>query len=62
MLWMKKFWKDESAEEIPIEFTLLMAFVVLASGPIILKSAGSAAAIWNLPDAIGTSNPPAPGA
>jgi Flp pilus assembly pilin Flp len=43
---MKQFWSDESGLDNSIEFTLLLAFVVLVLGPLCLKSGGSTTGIW----------------
>lgn len=55
------FWKDEQAQDL-IEYTLLMAFVALASAALFLSAGGSIAGIWTtsnsrLAAANSTANP-----
>ena len=45
-LFFKQFLKDESGQDL-IEYTLLMAFVALASASIFIGAGGSVATIWN---------------
>jgi Flp pilus assembly pilin Flp len=40
-----KFWQEESGQDL-IEYTLLMAFVALASAAIFIGAGGSVNAIW----------------
>jgi Flp pilus assembly pilin Flp len=42
---MQKFWQDESGQDL-IEYTLLMAFVALASAAIFIGAGGSVSTIW----------------
>jgi len=42
---MKSFWNDESGQDL-IEYTLLMAFVALASAALFLGAGGSIKGIW----------------
>jgi Flp pilus assembly pilin Flp len=42
---LKSFWQEESGQDL-IEYTLLMAFVALASASIFLSAGGSISAIW----------------
>jgi Flp pilus assembly pilin Flp len=41
----KSFWKDEQGQDL-IEYTLLMAFVALASAALFLGAGGSINGIW----------------
>ena len=43
---MKNFWQDEQGQDL-IEYTLLMAFVALASAALFISSGGSISAIWS---------------
>ena len=43
---MKAFWNDEQAQDL-IEYTLLMAFVALASAALFLGAGGSISGIWS---------------
>lgn len=43
---MKSFWKEEDGQDL-IEYTLLMAFVALASAAIFLGAGGSISDIWS---------------
>lgn len=43
---LKQFWQDESGQDL-IEYTLLMAFVALASASIFLSAGGSVQGIWS---------------
>jgi Flp pilus assembly pilin Flp len=45
MNFLKNFIKDESGQDL-IEYTLLMAFIALASASIFLGAGGSVSAIW----------------
>jgi Flp pilus assembly pilin Flp len=42
---MQKFWQDESGQDL-IEYTLLMAFVALASASLFLSAGNSISGIW----------------
>jgi Flp pilus assembly pilin Flp len=42
---MQKFWQDESGQDL-IEYTLLMAFVALASASIFISAGNSVQGIW----------------
>ena len=42
---MQKFWQDESGQDL-IEYTLLLAFVALASASLFLSTGNSVGAIW----------------
>jgi Flp pilus assembly pilin Flp len=42
---LKKFWQEETGQDL-IEYTLLMAFVALASASIFISAGGSVATIW----------------
>lgn len=42
---MKKFWQEESGQDL-IEYTLLMAFVALASASLFISAGGSVSNIW----------------
>jgi Flp pilus assembly pilin Flp len=42
---MKMFWNDEQGQDL-IEYTLLMAFVALASAALFLGAGGSISGIW----------------
>lgn len=42
----KRFWQDEQGQDL-IEYTLLMAFVALASAALFISSGGSISAIWS---------------
>jgi Flp pilus assembly pilin Flp len=42
---MQKFWKDESGQDL-IEYTLLLAFVALASASLFLSAGSSISGIW----------------
>jgi Flp pilus assembly pilin Flp len=43
---MKRFWQEESGQDL-IEYTLLMAFVALASASIFIGAGNSMTTIWN---------------
>jgi Flp pilus assembly pilin Flp len=43
---MKMFWNDEQGQDL-IEYTLLMAFVALASAALFLGAGGSISGIWS---------------
>jgi Flp pilus assembly pilin Flp len=42
---MQRFWQEESGQDL-IEYTLLMAFVALASASIFISAGGSINGIW----------------
>ena len=42
---LQRFWQDESGQDL-IEYTLLMAFVALASASIFISTGGSISGIW----------------
>jgi Flp pilus assembly pilin Flp len=42
---LKTFWQEESGQDL-IEYTLLMAFVALASAAIFISAGGSISGIW----------------
>ena len=43
---MKRLWQDEQGQDL-IEYTLLMAFVALASAALFISSGGSISQIWS---------------
>ncbi len=43
---MMNLWRDEAGQDL-IEYTLLMAFIALASAAIFVNAGGSIAGIWN---------------
>jgi Flp pilus assembly pilin Flp len=45
MTYLRNFWKDEQGQDI-IEYSLLMAFVALASAALFLGTGGSIKGIW----------------
>ena len=45
MTYLRNFWKDEQGQDL-IEYTLLMAFVALASAALFLGAGGSIKGIW----------------
>ena len=45
MTYLRNFWKDEQGQDL-IEYTLLMAFVALASAALFLGAGGSIKTIW----------------
>ena len=47
MTYLRNFWKDEQGQDL-IEYTLLMAFVALASAALFLGAGGSIKNIWTL--------------
>jgi Flp pilus assembly pilin Flp len=46
MTTLKNLWKDEQGQDL-IEYTLLMAFVALASAALFLGTGGSITGIWS---------------
>ena len=53
MTFLRNFWNDECGQDL-IEYTLLMAFVALASAALFLGAGGSFKAIWGSKSAIPT--------
>jgi Flp pilus assembly pilin Flp len=47
MTFLHGFWNDEQGQDL-IEYTLLMAFVALASAALFLASGGSISGIWTV--------------
>jgi Flp pilus assembly pilin Flp len=47
MTFLRNFWNDEQGQDL-IEYTLLMAFVALASAALFLGAGGSIKGIWNV--------------
>jgi len=47
MTTMRAFWKEEQGQDL-IEYTLLMAFVALASAALFLGAGGSIKGIWSV--------------
>jgi Flp pilus assembly pilin Flp len=45
MIYARSFWKDEEGQDL-IEYTLLMAFVALASAALFIGAGGSVKGIW----------------
>ena len=45
MTFLRNFWNDEQGQDL-IEYTLLMAFVALASAAIFIGAGGSVSTIW----------------
>ena len=43
---LKRFWQEESGQDL-IEYTLLMAFIALASASIFVSAGGSISGIWS---------------
>ena len=43
---MKRLWQDEQGQDL-IEYTLLMAFVALASAALFISAGGSISQIWS---------------
>jgi Flp pilus assembly pilin Flp len=46
MTFLRNFWKDDQGQDL-IEYTLLMAFVALASAALFLGAGGSIKGIWS---------------
>ncbi|MGA2144794.1 MAG: Flp family type IVb pilin [Bryobacteraceae bacterium] len=46
MQWIRTFWGDEHGQDL-IEYTLLLAFVALASAAIFIGAGGSVSGIWS---------------
>ena len=47
MTFLRNFWKDEQGKDL-IEYTLLMAFVALASAALFLGAGGQISKIWTI--------------
>ena len=47
MAFLRNFWLDEQGQDL-IEYTLLMAFVALASAALFLGAGGSISGIWTV--------------
>ena len=47
MAYIRNFWQDEQGQDL-IEYTLLMAFVALASAALFLGAGSSIKGIWNV--------------
>jgi Flp pilus assembly pilin Flp len=47
MTYLRNFWNDEQGQDL-IEYTLLMAFVALASAALFLGAGGSIKGIWQV--------------
>ena len=47
MTFLRNIWNDEQGQDL-IEYTLLMAFVALASAALFLGAGGSIKGIWNV--------------
>jgi Flp pilus assembly pilin Flp len=47
MTFLRNFWNDEQGQDL-IEYTLLMAFVALASAAIFIGAGSSIKGIWNV--------------
>ena len=45
-MYLRNFWKDEHGQDL-IEYTLLMAFVALASAALFIGAGGSIKGIWS---------------
>jgi Flp pilus assembly pilin Flp len=46
MQWIRSFWGDEQGQDL-VEYTLLLAFVALASAAIFIGAGGSVSGIWS---------------
>jgi len=46
MTFLRNFWKDEQGQDL-IEYTLLLAFVALASAALFIGAGGSIKGIWS---------------
>ena len=46
MTFVRNFWNDEQGQDL-IEYTLLLAFVALASAALFIGAGGSISKIWN---------------
>ena len=47
MAFMRKLWEDEHGQDL-IEYTMMMAFVALASAALFIGSGGSVSTIWTV--------------
>ena len=47
MTFLRNFWNDEQGQDL-IEYTLLLAFVALASAALFIGAGGSVKGIWNV--------------
>jgi Flp pilus assembly pilin Flp len=47
MTYLRNFWREEQGQDL-IEYTLLMAFVALASAALFLGAGGSIKGIWSV--------------
>ncbi len=47
MTYLRNFWKEDQGQDL-IEYTLLMAFVALASAALFLGAGGSIKSIWQV--------------
>ena len=47
MTFLRNFWQDEQGQDL-IEYTLLMAFVALASAALFIGAGGNIKGIWSL--------------
>ena len=47
MTYLRRFWNDEQGQDL-IEYTLLMAFVALASAALFIGAGGSIKGIWSV--------------
>ena len=47
MSFMRSFWRDEQGQDL-IEYTLLLAFVALASAALFISAGGSINGIWSI--------------
>jgi Flp pilus assembly pilin Flp len=53
---LKRFWQDDQGQDL-IEYTLLMAFVALASAALFIGAGGSISGIWtNVNTKLATAN------
>ncbi len=44
-LFLQRFWREEDGQDL-IEYTLLLAFIALASASLFVSAGGSVSAIW----------------
>ncbi len=51
MTFLRNFWKDEQGQDL-IEYTLLMAFVALASAALFIGAGGKISSIWTTTNGI----------
>jgi len=58
---VKRFWTDDQGQDL-IEYTLLMAFVALASAALFIGAGGSISGIWSVSNSqLGAANTSASG-